>query len=178
MAAIRITMTSAVGVAAATGGFRQSALDHDLGSAKELAEECFLPNHIIMLGTPRELRQEKEHTSARYLQSKMRKYGLRALHFAPKSSYFGRWARMARSCHSHPCILFASARFGLSVLVGDWIGIRREADHTLRRSELAAWIIDRPPALLSQGRGESQAARAAYKDGERGGTGSGSRSSV
>jgi len=67
---------------------------------------------------------------------------------------------MARSCHSHPCILFASARFGLSVLVGDWIGIRREAVDILRRSELAAWIIDRPPALLSQGRGESQAARA------------------
>src|SRR5712691_6419261 len=58
------------------------------------------------------------------------------------------------------CILFASARFGLSVLVGDWIGIRREAVHILRRSELAAWIIDRPPALLSQCRGESQAARA------------------
>ena len=77
------------------------------------------------------------------------------------------------------CILFASARFGLSVLVGDWIGIRREAVHILRRSELAAWIIDRPPALLSQRRGESQAAREpAYKDGERGVTGSGSRSSV
>jgi len=46
------------------------------------------------------------------------------------------------------------------VLVGDWIGIRREAVHILRRSELAAWVIDRPPALLSQRRGESQAARA------------------
>jgi hypothetical protein len=31
------------------------------------------------------------------------------------------------------------------VLVGDWIGIRREAVDILRRSELAAWIIDRPP---------------------------------
>src|ERR1700726_1169503 len=50
---------------------------------------------------------------------------------------------------SQPCILFASARFCLSVVVEDWIGIRREAVHLLRRSELAAWIIDRPPALLS-----------------------------
>jgi hypothetical protein len=67
---------------------------------------------------------------------------------------------LLKTSASFPCILFASARFGLSVLVGDWIGIRREAVHILRRSELAAWIIDRPPALLSQRRGESQAARA------------------
>src|SRR5246127_3107688 len=56
---------------------------------------------------------------------------------------------MARTCHSHPCILFASARFGVSVLVGDWIGIRREAVDILRRSELAAWIIDRPPVCCA-----------------------------
>jgi transposase len=46
------------------------------------------------------------------------------------------------------------------VVVGDQIGFRREAVHLLRRRKLAAWIIDRPPALLSQRRGESQAARA------------------
>jgi hypothetical protein len=46
------------------------------------------------------------------------------------------------------------------VLAGDQIGFRREAVHTLRRCCCAAWIIDRPPALLSQRRGESQAARA------------------
>jgi hypothetical protein len=43
-------MTSAVGVAATAGGFGQPALDHDAGGAKELAEERFLPNHIIILG--------------------------------------------------------------------------------------------------------------------------------
>jgi hypothetical protein len=50
VAASGIAMTGAVGVAAAAGGLGQPALDHDLGGAKELAEECFLPNHIIMLG--------------------------------------------------------------------------------------------------------------------------------
>src|SRR6266852_7385860 len=43
---------------------------------------------------------------------------------------------------------------------GNWIGFRREAVHILRRGCSAAWIIDRPPALLSPRRGESQAARA------------------
>jgi hypothetical protein len=50
VAAIRIAMTSAVRVAAAAGGLGQPALDHDPGSAKKLAEEFVLPNHIIMLG--------------------------------------------------------------------------------------------------------------------------------
>ena len=50
VAASRIAMTSAVRVAAAAGGLGQPALDHDLGGAKELAEDCFLPTHIIMLG--------------------------------------------------------------------------------------------------------------------------------
>ena len=35
------------------------------------------------------------------------------------------------------------------MVVGDWIGFRREADRILRRIGSAAWIIDRPPALLS-----------------------------
>src|SRR6516225_4523521 len=52
VAAIRMAMTSAVRVTAAAGGFGQPALDHDAGGAKELAEERFLPNHIIMLGNP------------------------------------------------------------------------------------------------------------------------------
>jgi hypothetical protein len=30
----------------------QPALDHDAGGAQELAEERFLPNHIIILGNP------------------------------------------------------------------------------------------------------------------------------
>jgi len=50
VAAIRIAMTSAVGVAAAAGGLGQPTLDHDAGGAEELAEEHFLPTHIIMLG--------------------------------------------------------------------------------------------------------------------------------
>jgi hypothetical protein len=50
VAAIRIAMTSAVRVAATAGGFGEPALDHDPGGAKELAEECFMPNHIIILG--------------------------------------------------------------------------------------------------------------------------------
>jgi hypothetical protein len=50
VAASGIAMTGAVGVAAAAGGLGQPALDHDLGGAKEFAEERFLPNHIIMLG--------------------------------------------------------------------------------------------------------------------------------
>jgi hypothetical protein len=59
VAAMRIAMTSAVGVAATAGGLGQPALDHDAGGAKELAEERFLPNHIIMLGISGQLRQEK-----------------------------------------------------------------------------------------------------------------------
>jgi hypothetical protein len=50
VAAMRIAMTSAVGVAAAAGGLGQPALDHDTGGVKEVAEERFLPTHIIMLG--------------------------------------------------------------------------------------------------------------------------------
>jgi hypothetical protein len=74
VAAIRMAMTGAVGVAAAAGGLGQPALDHGTGGAKELAEERgFLPNHIITLGITRQLCQEKEHTWARYLQSRMRK---------------------------------------------------------------------------------------------------------
>jgi len=71
MAAIRIAVTSAVRVAAAAGGLGQPALDHDTGGVKELAEERGLPTHTIILGIPDRLRQEKEHTEARYLQSKM-----------------------------------------------------------------------------------------------------------
>ena len=62
VAAIRIALTRAFWVAAAAGGLGQSALDHDLGGAKKLAEECLLPNHIIMLGIREGPRQEKEHT--------------------------------------------------------------------------------------------------------------------
>jgi len=62
VAAIGIALTSAVGVAAAAGGLGQPALDHDTGGTKELAEERFLPTHIIMLGTLGWLRQEKGHT--------------------------------------------------------------------------------------------------------------------
>jgi len=50
VAAVRIAMTSAVRVAAAASGLGQPALDHDKGGAEELAEERFLPTHIIMLG--------------------------------------------------------------------------------------------------------------------------------
>jgi hypothetical protein len=49
VAAIRMAMTSALRVAAAAGGLGEPALDHDPGGVKELAEERFLPNHIIML---------------------------------------------------------------------------------------------------------------------------------
>jgi hypothetical protein len=73
VAASRIAMTSAVGVAAAAGGLGQPALDHDAGGVNEFAEEHGLPNHEIILGIPGQLRQEKEHIWARYLQSKMRK---------------------------------------------------------------------------------------------------------
>jgi hypothetical protein len=66
-------MTSAVRVAAATGGLGQPALDHDTGGVKELAEERGLPTHTIILGFPGQLRQEKEHIGARYLPAKMRK---------------------------------------------------------------------------------------------------------
>jgi hypothetical protein len=43
-------MTGAVGVAATAGGFGEPALDHDACGLQELAEECALPTHIIMLG--------------------------------------------------------------------------------------------------------------------------------
>ena len=49
VAAIRIAMTSTVGVATAAGGFREATLDHDRGSAKQLAEQL-LPTHINILG--------------------------------------------------------------------------------------------------------------------------------
>ena len=71
VAASGIAMTGAVGVAAAAGGLGQPALDHDAGGVKEFAEEYNLPTHKIILGIPGQLRQEKEHTWARYLQSKM-----------------------------------------------------------------------------------------------------------
>jgi len=48
-----------------------------------------------------------------------------------------------------PCILFVTARSFCPVVVGNWIGFRREADRILRRGSFAAWIIDRLPALLS-----------------------------
>src|SRR6516162_843630 len=60
VAAIRIAMTSAVRVAAAAGGLGQPALDHDLGGAKELAEERLLPNHIIILGIQGDFVKKKE----------------------------------------------------------------------------------------------------------------------
>jgi Transposase len=60
--------------------------------------------------------------------------------------------------------------------VRNWIGFRREAVHTLRRCCSAAWIIDRPPALLSPRRGESQVARACIQGRRERCTGSGSRS--
>ena len=50
VAAIRVAMTSAVRVAATAGGPGQPALNHDPGGAKELGEERFLPNHIVILG--------------------------------------------------------------------------------------------------------------------------------
>ena len=50
VAAMRVAMTSAVRVAAAAGGLGQPALDHDTGGLSELAEEHFLPNHVIILG--------------------------------------------------------------------------------------------------------------------------------
>jgi hypothetical protein len=50
VAAMRIALTSAVGVAAAAGGLGEPALDHDTGGGKEVAEERLLPTHIIMLG--------------------------------------------------------------------------------------------------------------------------------
>src|SRR5262249_29614077 len=55
VAAIRIAMTSAVGVAAAGGGRGQAPPGHGAGGgggggAEEFAEEHFLPTHIIMLG--------------------------------------------------------------------------------------------------------------------------------
>jgi hypothetical protein len=55
----------------------------------------------------------------------------------------------AEASHLQPCILLATARFGNSVLIGGQIGFRREADFNLRRRYLAAWTVDRPPALLS-----------------------------
>src|ERR1700747_1200010 len=41
VAAVRMAMTSAVRVAATAGGFREPALDHDTGGAKELVEKRF-----------------------------------------------------------------------------------------------------------------------------------------
>jgi len=38
-------------IAAAAGGLGQPALDHDLGGAKELAEERGMPTHTIILGS-------------------------------------------------------------------------------------------------------------------------------
>jgi hypothetical protein len=61
VAAIGIAVTSAVPVAAATGGLGQPALDHDTGGVKELAEERFLPNHIIILGNPDSSVKKKAH---------------------------------------------------------------------------------------------------------------------
>jgi hypothetical protein len=58
--AIRIAMTSAVRVAAAAGGLGEPALDHDTGGVKELAEEHFLPNHIIILGNLGDFVKKKE----------------------------------------------------------------------------------------------------------------------
>src|SRR3984893_9594776 len=54
-----------------------------------------------------------------------------------------------RACGSQPCILLVTARSFCRVVVRNWIGFRREADRSLRRSRFAAWIIDRLPALLS-----------------------------
>jgi hypothetical protein len=71
VAAVRIAMTSAVRVAATAGGFREPALDHDPGGAKEFTEEL-LPNHIIIVGIRAGL-SRKKHIWARPLQLKMRK---------------------------------------------------------------------------------------------------------
>src|SRR6516165_4244866 len=61
VAAIRIAMTSAVRVAAAAGGLGHPALDHDPGGAKELAEDCLRPTHIIMLGTQESPVKKRTH---------------------------------------------------------------------------------------------------------------------
>jgi hypothetical protein len=71
VAAVRIAMTSAVRVAATAGGFREPALDHDPGGAKEFTEEL-LPIHIIIVGIRADL-SRKKHIWARHLQLKMRK---------------------------------------------------------------------------------------------------------
>lgn len=72
VAATRIAMTSAVRVAAATGGLGEPALDHGTGGVKELAEERLLPNHVIILGNLSDL-VKKKRIWARYLQLKVRK---------------------------------------------------------------------------------------------------------
>jgi hypothetical protein len=64
VAAIRIAMTSAVGVAAAAGGLGQPALDHDTGGVKEVAEERLLSTHTIMLGTLASSVKKKAHLGA------------------------------------------------------------------------------------------------------------------
>jgi len=61
VAAIRIAMASAVGVAAAAGGLGQPALDHDPGGVKELSEKRCLPNHIIILGIADSSVKKKAH---------------------------------------------------------------------------------------------------------------------
>jgi len=66
VAAIRIAMASAVGVAAAAGGLGQPALDHDLGGVKELSEKRCLPNHIIILGTAHSSVKKKAHSGTAF----------------------------------------------------------------------------------------------------------------
>jgi hypothetical protein len=44
-----ISLTDAAGIATTASGFRQSALDHDLGGAKQLAKKSLL-THVNMLG--------------------------------------------------------------------------------------------------------------------------------
>ena len=61
VAATRIAVTSAVRVAAAAGGLGEPALDHGTGGVKELAEEHFMPNHIIILGNLGDPVKEKKH---------------------------------------------------------------------------------------------------------------------
>ncbi|PYX49779.1 MAG: hypothetical protein DMG76_36470, partial [Acidobacteria bacterium] len=44
-----VSLTDAAGIATTASGFRQSALDHDLGGAKQLAKKPLL-THVNMLG--------------------------------------------------------------------------------------------------------------------------------
>ena len=66
VAATRIAMASAIRVTAAAGRLGEPALDHCTGGVKELAEEHFLPNHIIILGYLGDL-VKKKRICARYL---------------------------------------------------------------------------------------------------------------